>query len=72
MAVSDVNYPRLQVLEDLFHTIHSQSSLSKDASSTLIELGEAISRYVTSNYWNGRKEALRNKARRDVCIRNFI
>jgi hypothetical protein len=47
MVVSDVTYPRLQVLEDLLHTIRSQSSLSKDASSALIELGEAISSTAT-------------------------
>ena len=47
MVVSDLTYPRLQVLEDLLHTIRSQSALSKDASNALIELGEAISTTAT-------------------------
>ncbi|KIL62502.1 hypothetical protein M378DRAFT_761301, partial [Amanita muscaria Koide BX008] len=40
---SDITYPRIQVIEDLLYTIRSQSGLTKDASSALIELGEAIS-----------------------------
>ena len=43
LAVSDNTYPRIQVMEDLLSTIRSQSGLAKDASSALIELGEAIS-----------------------------
>ncbi|PFH47401.1 hypothetical protein AMATHDRAFT_152123 [Amanita thiersii Skay4041] len=44
---SDTTFPRVRVLKDLLHTIRSQSSLSKDASSSLIELGEAISATAT-------------------------
>jgi len=49
IVVSDITYPRLKVLEDLLHIIRSQSALSKDASSALIELGEAISATATND-----------------------
>ncbi|KAK2463021.1 hypothetical protein APHAL10511_004676 [Amanita phalloides] len=44
---SDMAYPRLQAMEDLLYTVRSQSGLSKDASSALIELGEAMSTTAT-------------------------
>lgn len=40
--VSDVAFPRKQTLEILIHIIRFQPKLSKEASSTLVELGEAI------------------------------
>jgi len=39
---SDATYPRVNVIKGLIHAIRSHSALSKEASSGLIELGEAI------------------------------
>ncbi|KAF8161530.1 armadillo-type protein [Crassisporium funariophilum] len=39
---SDTAFPRLQTIENLIHTIRQQPKLSKEASSVLIGLGEAI------------------------------
>ncbi|KAG5638049.1 hypothetical protein H0H81_002083 [Sphagnurus paluster] len=39
---SNVAYPRVQTIEKLLHVIRQQPKLSKDASSALIDLGEAI------------------------------
>ena len=40
--VSDASFPRKQALEHVLHVIRTQPRLSKDASSLLIDLGEAI------------------------------
>lgn len=40
--VSDVSFPRKTTLEHVLHVVRTQPRLSKDASSLLIDLGEAI------------------------------
>lgn len=47
LIVSDTAFPRKRTLEQLPHVIRSQPKLSKNASSTLIDLGEAISPTAT-------------------------
>jgi len=41
-SVTDIAFPRLQTIEILIHIVRQQPKLSKEASSSLIELGEAI------------------------------
>ncbi|KAF8627766.1 hypothetical protein AX17_006131 [Amanita inopinata Kibby_2008] len=43
----DITYPRVQVMEDLLYALRSQPGLSKDASSALIDMGEAVSATAT-------------------------
>ena len=47
--VSDPSYPRIPVTENLLHIIRNQPKLSKDASSTLVDLGEAIQSNASLN-----------------------
>ncbi|KAG6864935.1 hypothetical protein C0991_006286 [Blastosporella zonata] len=42
-------FPRVQTIEKLLHVIRQQPKLSKDASSVLVELGEAISATASQN-----------------------
>lgn len=41
--VADAAFPRLQVIRGLLHAMRTQPKLSKESSSALIDLGEAIS-----------------------------
>lgn len=41
-AVNDAAFPRFQIIEGLLHAMRHQLKLSKEASSTLIELSQAI------------------------------
>ena len=45
--VSDVAFPRKTTLEHVLHVVRTQPRLSKDASSLLIDLGEAIQASAT-------------------------
>ena len=45
--VSDVAFPRKMTLEHVLHVVRTQPRLSKDASSLLIDLGEAIQASAT-------------------------
>ena len=49
IAVSDPAFPRLQTMENLLHTIRQQPKLSKEASSALMDIGEAIQASVSPN-----------------------
>ena len=46
--VADAAFPRLQVIRGLLHAMRTQPKLSKESSSALIDLGEAISGNATS------------------------
>ena len=45
--VSDAAFPRKTTLEHVLHVVRTQPRLSKDASSLLIDLGEAIQASAT-------------------------
>lgn len=45
---ADTAFPRPQILHGLLHSIRTQPKLSKEGSSALIDLGQAISRNATS------------------------
>lgn len=47
-TVADTAFPRLLVLEGLLHALRYQLKLTKEASSTLIDVGQAIFPNVTS------------------------
>jgi len=49
IPVSDPSYPRIPVMENLLHIIRNQPKLSKEASSTLVDLGEAIQSNASLN-----------------------
>jgi hypothetical protein len=46
--VADAAFPRSQVIRGLLHAMRTQPKLSKESSSALIDLGEAISGNATS------------------------
>ncbi|TFY83754.1 hypothetical protein EWM64_g252 [Hericium alpestre] len=50
--LSDRTFPRIQIMEAVLHAMSHQLKLSKDASSALIDLGEAISPNATSDETN--------------------
>ncbi len=45
---ADTTFPRPQILHGLLHAIRTQPKLSKEGSSALIDLGQAISPNATS------------------------
>lgn len=47
ILVSDAAFPRKTTLEHVLHVVRTQPRLSKDASSLLIDLGEAIQASAT-------------------------
>jgi hypothetical protein len=59
-AVDNVDLPRLQTLEALIHAVRTELRLRKEASSTLIELGEAVQ-------VNARKEEIAALIRATLC-----
>lgn len=48
VQVADPAFPRPQVIRGLLHAMRTQPKLSKESSSTLIDLGQAISGNATS------------------------
>jgi hypothetical protein len=48
VLVADTAFPRPQVIRGLLHAMRTQQKLSKVSSSTLIDLGQAISGNATS------------------------
>jgi hypothetical protein len=65
--VSDLAFPRTKTTEQLLHVVRQQPKLSKEASSTLIDLGEAI--YTTAT----REELdvlIRSTLLQEVYVRN--
>ena len=49
VSVSSLAFPRLRTIENLIHVIRHQPNLGKEASSSLIELGEAVSATATED-----------------------
>jgi hypothetical protein len=47
-SVSDVAYPRVQILDNLIHVLRHQPNLRKETSSALVGLGEALSANANS------------------------
>lgn len=66
-SVSDAAFPRKQTMEILLHIIRQQPKLSKEASSTLVDLGEA----VHSNASRGEIDVLlKGTLMQEVYVRN--
>ena len=47
MPVSDPAFPRTETVRDLIHAIRHQPKLAKDASSALIDIGQAMQANAT-------------------------
>jgi hypothetical protein len=66
-SVSNTGFPRLQTIENLLHTIRQQPKLSKEASSLLIDICEAIQSSVSPNELS---TLLRGTLMQEVYARN--
>ena len=64
--VSNPAFPRSQVMESLLHVIKQQPKLAKEASSCLIDIGQAIHVNVTPNETN---TLLRGTLMQEVYVR---
>lgn len=64
---SNPAFPRLQTIENLLHTIRQQPKLSKQASSALVDIGEAIQANVSSDELTA---LLRGTLMQEVYVRN--
>jgi hypothetical protein len=65
--VSNPAFPRLQTIVNLLHTIRLQPKLSKEASSSLVDIGEAIQSSVSPNELSA---LLRGTLMQEVYVRN--
>lgn len=50
--VSNLAFPRSQIMESLIHVIKQQPKLAKEASSSLVDIGQAIHGNVTADELN--------------------
>jgi hypothetical protein len=67
MIVSNNAFPRVPTMENLLHIIRQQPKLSKEASSALIDLGEAIQASASSDEL---AVLLRGALTQEVYVRN--
>ena len=65
--VSNPAFPRLQTIENLFYTIRQQPKLSKEASSALVDIGEAIQASARPDELNA---LLRGTLMQEVYVRS--
>jgi hypothetical protein len=66
-SVSNPAFPRLQTIENLLHTIRQQPKLSKEASSALVDIGEAVQANVSPTELTA---LLRGTLMQEVYVRN--
>lgn len=67
LPVSQPAFPRKQTIELLLHVIRSQSKLAKDASSALIDIGQAVYANATTAEVSA---LLRGTLAQEVYVRN--
>ena len=66
VLVSDAKYPRINTVQDLVHSIRHQPKLAKDASSALIDIGQALQGNATREEVS---ELLRGTLYQEVYVR---
>lgn len=67
VAVSNPAFPRVPIIENLLHIVRQQPKLSKDASSALVDLGEAIQANASQEELS---VLLRGTLMQEVYVRN--
>ena len=66
VTVSVATYPRISTVQDLIHAVRHQPKLAKDASSALIDIGQAMAENATREEVS---ELLRGTLYQEVYVR---